>query len=182
MYNTLFGVNNLALFLLMSIDVMPDDIQRFRDVILKKDDEHGYVVEILTRTGGANREAFPQPLLISHKNYIKDYDDEYDCTYAHYIFKIDDKAKDIIKYDKVLADQSRSSLNLREMFEKEFKEMKTEGTDANKRAKQMADGLNKIIEADKIVATKKSKKAGNNIKILTVDDIMAAGERKEDES
>lgn len=171
MYNTLFGVNNLArvcLAVIGGVDVT--DFPRFRDAILIKDEEHGYAIEILTRTGGANRGQFGDEELKSKPGYIKDWDDEYDSTYAHYLFSLDEDVRDNFNYEKAMADQSRKNLNLREMFENHFKEMGQPGTDANKKAEQMARGLKRLIEEN----------SGDEIKVISPDQILKAGEDTED--
>lgn len=147
MYNTLFGANNAVLICLSLVDLDYKKIPRFRDAILRKDGNK-YVVEILTRTGGNNRIYTDLSYLKCNLNYLNDYDDEYDSTYAHFIFSVCSN-EDLL--EELLSAQSRKSLNLREMFEKEFEEMKVPGTEAHERAAALAKGLEKVIESDETV-------------------------------
>ena len=170
MYNTLFGRNNLTAVCFEAAQIT-SRIERFRDAIFKRDDNYGAVVEILTRTGGPNRKDYPNTGLISNPNYLRSYEDEYDNTYAHFIFKIDNKYMGRLDLNRILVSQSRKSLNLKEMFEQHFAEMEVEGTRANALAKQMAEGLSKIINRPE------EKTYGNNIVFITMDDIIAAGKK-----
>ena len=60
---------------------------RFRDIYLNED---GTRIILYTRNGGGNREAYEYvfELLRSHPNYISDYDDDFDCTYAYIDFSV----------------------------------------------------------------------------------------------
>lgn len=42
----------------------------------------------MCRTGGGNREDYPNAALTTHPLYLRDVDDDYDPTYAHYYFRI----------------------------------------------------------------------------------------------
>lgn len=147
MYNTLFGINNLAPLATAACGVPIEEIERFRDAIFKKGDGYPYenVIEILTRTGGPNKEAYPNKSLKQSANFIECYDDPYDNTYEHIILKIDNAVYLILDYDKIYNEQTRNSLNLKDMFEKEYEEMGIEGTDAYNRAQKIANGIKKIV-------------------------------------
>jgi len=84
LYNTLFGVNELAPVLLKCLNLDAYDVPRFRDCFFAKDN----TICIHTRTGGGNREEYESEneWLASHEYYIYDEDDEYDCTYANFYF------------------------------------------------------------------------------------------------
>lgn len=163
MYNTLFGVNEMASVCLSIIDQNIIDIQRFRDAVAIKDD-NGYKIEILTRTGGDNRLKYPNKELKKNKNYIKDWDDEYDPTYAHYLFSVSKDVEEIVKWDYILSRQTRNNLDLREMFETEFSDMKKPGTDAYNRATKVAKGLTRLAENP------------DAVKVVSFDEIMKMGE------
>ena len=62
---------------------------RFRDAYLKKD--NGVVcICIFTRMGGGNRESYEEVIrkLQAHPCYVKDYDDDFDETYATFCFHL----------------------------------------------------------------------------------------------
>ena len=62
------------------------DIERYRGCELGKDH-----IRIHCRTGGGNREGYPNEILTKHPLYIQDEDDDFDCTYADYYFKLPEK-------------------------------------------------------------------------------------------
>ncbi|AJA41438.1 hypothetical protein AXJ14_gp119 [Geobacillus virus E3] len=92
LYNMLFGKNPNRDIILALIGLKECDVQRFRDCGLTKDG-----IYIYTRTGGGNREAYPNELLTSNQWYRYDEDDEYDSTYATYYFDIPDEIKEDVK-------------------------------------------------------------------------------------
>ena len=115
LYNLLFGVNEIAPLLLFILDIdQPDEkweSGRFRDIYLNED---GTKVILYTRNGGGNRDhwSFSYPeykegedcpcpgCIITHKlkkhpNYIKDYDDDFDSTYAYIEFDVPEQFKEI---------------------------------------------------------------------------------------
>jgi hypothetical protein len=103
MYNMLFGQNPLSSLLLGMIGLTKSDFARFRDVFISNGE-----IAIYTRLGGGNRECYcgdennhecyQQTIrqLQSHQNYIRDEDDDFDCTYATFYFKIPDQYKEFV--------------------------------------------------------------------------------------
>ena len=87
MYNMLFGKNPSTDEILALLGLTEADVERFRDCWVRDDDE-GQRIVIFTRTGGGNREWWPNAKLTSHPCYIRDYDDDWDTTYAYYEFVI----------------------------------------------------------------------------------------------
>ena len=117
LFNNLFGFSNEAEFLLNVLNLKEGDIPRFRDCFY--DCERNQIV-IHTRTGGGNREYYdneescrdnyPEYFesgdvpcgpwnsdLVNHPLYLTDYDDDYDCTYANFVFKAPDEHIDTLK-------------------------------------------------------------------------------------
>lgn len=90
MYNMLFGENDLADVLLKMLNLTKEDCGRYRDCYL---DIKGEKIIIYTRNGGGNREDYEDvfDVLSKHPNYICDYDDDFDCTYASIEFSVPDK-------------------------------------------------------------------------------------------
>lgn len=90
MYNMLFGENDLADVLLKMLNLTKEDCGRYRDCYL---DIMGEKIIIYTRNGGGNREDYEDvfDVLSKHPNYICDYDDDFDCTYASIEFSVPDK-------------------------------------------------------------------------------------------
>lgn len=96
MYNILHGTNSIAPFLLEILGIEQNETGRFRDIYLNED---GTKIILLTRNGGGNRESYQVVIdkLAEHPNYITDYDDDFDCTYAYVEFSVPDEYKDKMK-------------------------------------------------------------------------------------
>lgn len=96
LYNMLFGENEYTPVLLGVLGLDKESFGRFRDIYLNKD---GSKIIVLTRCGGGNRECYENMFeeMSKHENYIKDYDDDFDCTYAYIEFSIPEKFKDMCK-------------------------------------------------------------------------------------
>lgn len=93
-YNMLFGQNSNSAVILALIDLKDTDIERFRDCHLLED-----CISIYTRTGGNNREDYPNEKLTSSPYYLRDQDEDDDNTYATFYFKFPDELKDdIVKF------------------------------------------------------------------------------------
>jgi len=111
----LFGTNKIAPALLFILDLnQPDkiwDSGRYRDIYLNED---GTIIILYTRNGGGNRRHWdlshskykegpdcPCPGCIityklkKHPNYIRDYDDDFDSTYAYVEFEVPKQFKEI---------------------------------------------------------------------------------------
>lgn len=69
---------------------------RFRDIYLNED---GTKIILFTRNGGGNRESYFYifDILKTHPNYITDYDDDFDCTYAYIEFSVPEEYKEALK-------------------------------------------------------------------------------------
>lgn len=93
MFNAFFGVNEIADELLSMLNLTKDDFCRFRDCYFSKD---GQSIIVYTRLGGGNRPDYVEvyKTMKAHPNYIKDYDDDFDETYASFEFSIPSEFKD----------------------------------------------------------------------------------------
>ena len=101
LYNMINGVNPATFFILPMLgEKHPDNYPRFRDCFVDNNEIHVY-----TRVGGGNRNCeFGEEELQQHPNYLRDFDDEYDSTYATYVFSIPDEFKndfDLITSGKI---------------------------------------------------------------------------------
>ncbi len=153
LYNALFGTNAYAPVLLQILGIdQPDgkyESGRFRDIYL-----HDGKIILYTRNGGGNREQY-QPIidkLATHPNYIRDYDDDFDCTYAYIEFSIPEKSKTFLsKLSKLKTDTPR------EKFDKLIKEMESgeinseSGKNALKVGEQIFGKIDKAIKSKKKV-------------------------------
>lgn len=82
-YNLLFGKNPNTDVILALIGLKECDIERYRDCGI---DLENKTIWVYTRTGGGNRDGYPNELLTASPYYKYDNDDDYDCTYATYYF------------------------------------------------------------------------------------------------
>lgn len=102
LYNELFGWNSACLFFApMLTEENPQSFfPRFRDCYLSDDQKH---IEIFTRVGGGNREAYWEDIerLRSMPTYEYDEDDSFDCTYATFTFGVPEEWRE--DFDKILA-------------------------------------------------------------------------------
>jgi hypothetical protein len=104
LYNILFGQNPLSTVYLAMVGLTPSDTGRFRDAYVEKTADNGWVLHVYTRNGGGNREHYNDEedsgpdcdctgciggyRLPANVYYLKDEDDDFDCTYATFSFKI----------------------------------------------------------------------------------------------
>lgn len=78
-YNMLFGMNAHADLLLAVLGLRRHDVERFRDISAS---ENGSQIFIYTRTGGNNRESYPNLTMRKLPGWSGSSDDDYDDTYC----------------------------------------------------------------------------------------------------
>lgn len=119
LYNMLHGVNPLTGVLLEALSLTADDTGRFRDIFYDFEKEQ---IIIYTRNGGGNRETYQSVFdkLSKHPEYVTDYDDDYDCTYAYIVFNVPKQFKELFK---VLMPKEKVT-SIHEKFEASLKAMK----------------------------------------------------------
>ena len=119
LYNMINGVNPATFFILPMLGKHPDGYPRFRDCFIgkqtndesetdtfgipkKKLDTNKKLISVYTRAGGGNRDDYANEIqeLRSMAGYIEDYDDDFDSTFATFVFEV--PAQFIEDYDKVL--------------------------------------------------------------------------------
>jgi hypothetical protein len=85
------GFNPACVFIMPMLGRKQDEYPRFRDCFVTE--EHN--IAIYTRVGGGNRDCgYGEEKLYEDENFLTTYDDEYDCTYGTYEFKVPDKWKE----------------------------------------------------------------------------------------
>lgn len=174
LYNVLHGVNPASLILLRALGLRhyklnPNGswpIGRFRDIHISGE---GDKVILFTRNGGGNRDCWdnegctgastpethdPDCLvyvnwkLTTHPLYIKDYDNDFDYTYAHFEFKVPETIDESL--EKLLKVQGGPPRSFRERFMEvmdEMKSMSKEELEQDPRFKPLTDVIKKIGEA-----------------------------------
>jgi hypothetical protein len=97
MYNIVNGVNQATFIFLPMLGKHPDEYPRFRDCFLHNNERPEYegMIHVYTRVGGPNRESYVDEIeeMRSHECFVADFDDNFDGTYATYVFKVPDKWK-----------------------------------------------------------------------------------------
>ena len=85
LYNMLFGVNPNADQLLSLLGKTRSNFGRFRDVFVEDN-----MLVVHTRCGGGNREDYGNVFaeMEDHPWYSHDADDDFDCTYCNFYFKV----------------------------------------------------------------------------------------------
>ncbi len=93
MYNMINGVEPATFLILPMLGKHPDEYPRFRDCFLEDDGGFKGHIHVYTRTGGGNREYYEaeNQEMVDMEGYVTDYDDDFDCTYARWIFKVPEK-------------------------------------------------------------------------------------------
>lgn len=141
LYNLLFGVNQDADELLKMLDLTQDDFGRFRDAYLN---ENGTNIIVYTRCGGGNRDCYEDVFskMKKHPEYVTNYDDSYDCTYAYFVFNVPEKFK---KQAKLMSDKTKPK-SVHEKFQEAIDDMDKNGNDSGY-VEKMEPIINKIKEA-----------------------------------
>lgn len=140
LYTQLFGENKEATSILGFANLNREMFPRYRDVFLCDD---GNNVIVYTRIGGPNRNNYKQQIknIKQHKQFIKDYDDKYDNTYAYFKFKV---LPEYIDTTKIMFDEE--PLTVWELFERHLKRAKDPNSEEYKKdleiAKQLMDAIN----------------------------------------
>ena len=92
LYNELFGYSSPCLWFLPMLGKTPTSYPRFRDCFIgheKYPEKYDGCILIYCRIGGGNREYHAEDIeeLRNLPGYIEDFDDEFDKTYAFFVYK-----------------------------------------------------------------------------------------------
>ena len=103
LYNMVHGVTQATFFILPMLGKHPDEYPRFRDCFTSdgQHPEYNNHIHIYTRTGGGNREGYVEEnnMMRDMTEYVTDFDDGFDSTFASWIFKIPERWKE--DFDKI---------------------------------------------------------------------------------
>jgi len=115
---------------------------RFRDIYFERDEEGTPKVILYTRNGGGNRPSYRHifKMLSNHPDYIKDYDDDFDSTYAYIEFKAPEI---VIEFFQDF--ESKRMDRIGERFRSEIQLME-EGKEVNKNMKEFMSKIVEMIE------------------------------------
>lgn len=133
LYNMINGMNPSVFFILPMLGKHPDEYPRFRDCFLsdKEHPEYDDHIHVYTRTGGGNREGYEaeNAEMEAMPDYVTNFDDSFDCTYASWVFRVPDRWKeDFAKFkagrsdfsDEYKAEMKRVFPKLAEKFDLMF--------------------------------------------------------------
>lgn len=138
LYNMLCGYNQIAGPLMFMIGLKPPDAGRFRDCYLSKD---GTKILVYTRNGGGNRPDH-MPDFSKHPQFVRDYDDDFDNTFATIEFNVPKEYEEMCKNMAATSDTRTGAERMNRVLE----ELKSgEDTPSNKRVmeigKQICDKI-----------------------------------------
>jgi hypothetical protein len=95
LYNMINGANPATFFILPMLGKHPDEYPRYRDCFMSDEEHPEYDdhIHIYTRTGGGNREFYESEndSMTEMPEFVTDYDDSFDSTYASWIFRVPEK-------------------------------------------------------------------------------------------
>lgn len=98
MYNMINGVTPATFFILPMLGKHAYEYPRFRDCFLGNEEypEYDDHIHVYTRTGGGNRESYQaeNDEMRAMPDFVTDFDDSYDCTYASWVFRVPERWKD----------------------------------------------------------------------------------------
>lgn len=150
MYNMVNGVQPATFFILPMLGKHPDKYPRFRDCFAGEQNTDGDVdqfgipvqkhgdemlISVYTRVGGNNREDYEKEIeeMQAMPEYVKDFDDDFDSTFATFVFKVPEKFKEDFtkikngKIKKTSKEYQRTLYDvypkLKEKFKEEFEEL-----------------------------------------------------------
>ena len=139
LYNLLFGKNPMTAVLLATIGLKENDIERFRDVFVDDESDELRII-VHTRTGGGNRDDYPNEMLRLSPGFIRSEDDDGDCTYANDYFSVPAEfADDIRNFPKFM------EVGIRPEFAQHLaKTMNREPTESDIAAKEYVEEKQKL--------------------------------------
>lgn len=124
LYNLTNGTQLSTFFILPMLGKHPDTYPRFRDCFVgemtqdfENPDQFGIPtlnhgeeksISVYTRVGGGNRKSYVEEIkkLRAMPEYIRDFDDAFDSTFATFVFKVPEKFIkdfDLVKKGKIMA-------------------------------------------------------------------------------
>ena len=98
LYNMMNGFNPACVFIMPMLGRKQDEWPRFRDCFVNEEGQ----IEIYTRVGGGNRGCgYGEEELYKDPNFVTSYDDDFDNTYATYVFNVPEVWKS--DFDKIVS-------------------------------------------------------------------------------
>ena len=114
LYNMMFGFNPACVWVMPMLGRKQEEWPRFRDCFV----EDGKIA-IYTRVGGNNRGCgYGEDALYKDPNFVTSYDDDFDNTYATYVFNVPEKWK--ADFDKICDGKISSTSTEYQQYIREF--------------------------------------------------------------
>lgn len=113
LYNMMCGYNGAAGTLMTMIGLKPSDTGRFRDCYLSKD---GTKILVYTRNGGGNRPDH-MPDFSKHPQFVRDYDDDFDNTFATIEFQVPKDYEEMCKNLAATSDTRTGAERMNQVLE-----------------------------------------------------------------
>ena len=158
LYGALFGRNPSSRLLLAMLDLAEGDVGRFRDCYLERAETGVLSIIVYTRNGGGNREDYEAvtEALQAHPQYLWDTDDDFDETYASYVFSVPEKFKETAEeLAKLGAEPSESPMERFQSLLEKMQSGTSESDPSVKRAREVGKELfGKLDEAMKLERSK----------------------------
>ena len=105
LYNMINVFNPACVFIMPMLGRKQEEYPRFRDCFVTDDGER---IAIYTRVGGGNRgKGYGEEKLYTDPNFVTTYDDDFDSTYATYVFKVPEKWRE--DFDKIMGGKFRET-------------------------------------------------------------------------
>lgn len=96
------GVSPASFYILPMLgEKHPEEYPRFRDCFVDTENEQPEI-HLYTRVGGGNREDYEEQIeeLRKHPNYLRDFDDDFDNTFATFAFSVPEEFKE--DFEKII--------------------------------------------------------------------------------
>ncbi len=145
LYNMLFGMNAQTDILLAVIGLRSHEIERLRNVFAGDD---GKTIQVYTRTGGGNRDDYPNEKMRSVAAFVSSEDDDFDSTYCTDTFSVPSEFwQDVVNLGNVFTHGIRP-----EFAQHIAKTLNREPTDDDKIAASGAEETRTLMSCPHILA------------------------------
>ena len=135
LYGMLFEENKEFGVLLGVLGLTKKQIGRYRDIFVTEDKQK---IILFTRLGSTAQEEYAENIkfLRNHKNYLRDYPDDFDDTYVYYEFSIPEERKLICE-----SMGGQKILSVTEKVDREIELLESGDEKAMERAKKVMEGV-----------------------------------------
>lgn len=110
LYNMVFGVRASAPLILAVLKLEKDNFGRFRDAYFHRGQDKRITMHVYTRCGGGNRKDYEEVFeeMKAHPLFIDEWDDDYDCTYCTFEFRLPEGDTELAQIAEVFCNSNNS--------------------------------------------------------------------------